>query len=295
MHSSSPAPDWTNTRWIAAAVLDQEMFLWVMSEDKLSSKEVLPATSEPRQALTHALREAGLASLPILACGFPAAPSAAIPAKPLELAPTLEKLANRDLALLPVLDQATPPAQLAGSLCHVAGFQTLNPRWDGVICLPGSRSHWVLSSASEVVSVQSFITGTLQQEFSHRVLGQQIRPQTAWSQSALCEAVEDIMSKPERLAARLAELEVSAIRDKTDPLEAQGRLWGYLIGAELAAARPYWLGQNLALIAHDDLAAPYEAAFAAQGLPVTRCAPEAMALAGLTAIRRNLRKEDDQN
>ena len=73
MHSSPPAPDWTNARWIAAAVLDQEIFLWVMSQDNVSSKEVLPATSEPRQALALALSETDLADLPILAFGFPAA------------------------------------------------------------------------------------------------------------------------------------------------------------------------------------------------------------------------------
>jgi len=60
-----------------------------------------------------------------------------------------------------------------------------------------------------------------------------------------------------------------------------GQLLGTLIGAELAAARPYWLGQNLALIAEPLLQSPYAAVLEAQALPVTLADPDRMCLEGL--------------
>ncbi|WP_277620928.1 2-dehydro-3-deoxygalactonokinase [Pseudophaeobacter leonis] len=99
------------------------------------------------------------------------------------------------------------------------------------------------------------------------------------------------MSRPERLASRLAELQATVQLQSGDNTEMAGKLWGYLLGAELAAARPYWLGQNLALIAEDALASPYLAALSAQGLPVTRAQPDRMALEGLVQAWRHMQGE----
>ena len=77
------------------------------------------------------------------------------------------------------------------------------------------------------------------------------------------------MSRPERMAARLAEAQAGLQLGKLTPEVATGQMWGACLGAELAAARPYWLGQNLALIAPTALEAPYRIALESQGLPVT--------------------------
>jgi 2-dehydro-3-deoxygalactonokinase len=121
----------------------------------------------------------------------------------------------------------------------------------------------------------------------------------------LAQAVADTISRPERLASRLAELRArqhiaggSAAEHNTtehnttgrNTTETAGLLWGYLLGAELAAARAYWLGQNLALIAPDHLAAPYMAALTAQGLPVTQAQPDRMAIEGLMQANRQAGK-----
>jgi 2-dehydro-3-deoxygalactonokinase len=67
-------------------------------------------------------------------------------------------------------------------------------------------------------------------------------------------------------------------------------LSGYLIGAELAAARPYWLGQNVALIGTETLNAAYRDAIAGQGVPCTQATGSEMTRAGLLAAYLNLQE-----
>ena len=51
--------------------------------------------------------------------------------------------------------------------------------------------------------------------------------------------------------------------------------------AELAAAKPYWLGQSLAIIGPKTISDGYATALAAQHAPVTRTDTKQMTLTGL--------------
>ena len=66
---------------------------------------------------------------------------------------------------------------------------------------------------------------------------------------------------------------------------AAARLSGLLIGAELAAMRPYWLGKRVALVGADGLSKRYAKALSAQGVPTEQAGGEAMTIAGLIAAR----------
>ncbi len=65
----------------------------------------------------------------------------------------------------------------------------------------------------------------------------------------------------------------------------RARLSGTLIGAELAAARPYWLGRPVALIGAAKLADVYTAALRLQGLDPARADVAEMTRRGLSAAR----------
>ncbi|MEX0303858.1 MAG: 2-dehydro-3-deoxygalactonokinase, partial [Leisingera sp.] len=174
--------------------------------------------------------------------------------------------------------QAAPFALMRSAAARLSGFLRLNPEWDGVVCLAGPVSHWVQVSAGEAVSFQSAITGQLARAASQ---GAGLDASGDWDKTALAEAVADGIAKPELLAARLASVQAAAGLGQIQAETARGRLWGLLLGAELAAARPYWLGQNLALIAEPALQTLYAAALEAQGLPVTLADPQRMTLEGL--------------
>ncbi|WP_417701046.1 2-dehydro-3-deoxygalactonokinase [Pseudophaeobacter sp.] len=280
----------SQNNWTAAWVGSNEVTLWTMSAREVVQRHsTLRSQSDAQQDLLTALQQAEVSTRdPILACGLSQAAAVEVPAKPAELAPVQLDIAPWHLLALSGLRQKTPLALMQGHTAQIGGFLALNPKWDGVICLPGAVTHWVQVSAAEVVSFQSTLSSGLQ-----AALAQQLSIDDDWSESALKDAVAETMSRPERLAARLAELHANHQLQAAQNPEISGRLWGYLLGAELSAARPYWLGQNLALIGSDHKAAPYLAALSAQGLPVTQADPTRMALEGLIAAWRRLNDTTD--
>lgn len=287
----NPSQD-TNT-WTAALVSDEQILIWSVSDRQTGQPQRIPRRSPSGQDdLVLGLRQvAADQSCPVLVCGLQMAGPVTVPAKPVESPLFHQPCEGWDLYHIPALSQQTPRAGMAGQALQVAGFLALNPKWDGVVCLPGPITQWVLVSAAEVVSFQSALTPHLYRAMALAMglaaADGQETTEIAWSESALVEAAADTMSRPERLACRLAELQTAVQLDAMPVAEASGRLWGALLGADLAAARPYWLGQNLALIGPDALAAPYMAALAAQGLPATQADPERMALEGLIQIWRH--------
>lgn len=286
-------PSHAADQWTAALVQEEQILLWPQPMDQASKPQRIPRHSDRAKAdLIAGLDQIGVSqSAPVLVCGLEEGAPVTVPASPGELSLQPEHHQGWELLHLPALSQQAPRGLMQTQVAQIAGFLALNPKWDGVICLPGAVTHWVLVSAAEVVSFQSALTLAV-----FRALAQPIGMQDAaasWSESALTEAAADTMSRPERLASRLAELQAQVQLDALAHPETIGRLWGYLIGADLAAARPYWLGQNLALIAHDDLASPYLAALSAQGLPVTQADPNRMALQGLIQARRHQMGESD--
>ena len=162
------------------------------------------------------------------------------------------------------LVQDTPPDVIdawVGLL--LIGLGRERGHWDGVAWVVGrDLSHWVHLSAGEAVSCQSFMTPRMV-----RFLGGASEPCDA--------ALADTLSRPERLSAHLRVAEVRGSAAATT---------GHLLAAELAAARPYWLGQNVVLIASGDEAENYAAALRGLGAPVERIAPESLIAPALAAL-----------
>ena len=85
---------------------------------------------------------------------------------------------------------------------------------------------------------------------------------------ALTPGLAQGLDRPDRLLARLFTLRAEGLLDGLDPATARARLSGLLIGAELAAAKPYWLGQRVAVLGAGDLAALYARALDGLSVPV---------------------------
>ncbi len=233
---------------------------------------------------------------PVIACGMVGsrqgwfeAPYRTAPCTPLDhaalvTAPTSDPRIHVRLA--PGLRQMKPADVMRGEETQIAGALALSPGFDGVMCLPGTHSKWVHLSAGEVVSFQTYMTGELFALLSeHSVLRHGMAGE-GWDDSAFDEALSDALSRPEKIAARLFALRAEGLVNGLSPAAARARLSGLLIGIELAGARPYWLGQPVALIGAEKLSATYARALKAQGiearlLPATTCT-----LAGLASLAR---------
>ncbi|WP_343080736.1 2-dehydro-3-deoxygalactonokinase [Ostreiculturibacter nitratireducens] len=167
--------------------------------------------------------------------------------------------------ILPGLSQSSPADVMRGEETQIAGLLANEPGFDGVICLPGTHSKWVRVSAGEVVSFQTFMTGELfallstQSVLRHGIAGD------GWDEGAFLDALSDTISRPERMAAKLFSLRAEGLLHGLSPETARARLSGLLIGAELSGAKPYWLGQEIAIIGAEAVSAAYGAALRAQG------------------------------
>lgn len=192
--------------------------------------------------------------------------------------------------ILPGVSQDKPADVMRGEETQVAGLLHALGEFDGVICMPGTHTKWVHVSAGEIVSFQTFMTGELFALLSNAsVLRHSVSD--GWDQPAFAEAVADAMARPEKVAGYLFRIRAEGLLHATPEGVSRARLSGLLIGAEIAAARPYWLGQPIALLGEGGMVDGYGAALKAQSVDLRRVPGEDITLAGLNAAAQGRLRE----
>lgn len=223
--------------------------------------------------------------------GWVEAPYATVPCPTMPAG--IVRAVTRDAALsvhvIPGIKQMDPADVMRGEETQISGFLARNPGWDGVICLPGTHTKWVHISAEEVVSFQTFMTGELFATISAQTVLRHSIATNGWNKEAFDAGLDAALSRPERLASRLFSLRAENLLHDLDGAAARSRLSGLLIGAELAGSKPYWLGQQIAVIGDSGLSKLYVDALAAQGAPATQVNATSVTLAGLTAAYQRLK------
>jgi len=187
--------------------------------------------------------------------------------------------------VIPGIRQMTPPDVMRGEETQIAGFLAKNTGWDGVICLPGTHTKWVHVSAGEVVSFKTCMTGEMFALLAQQSVLRHSIAEDGWDDDAFAQAMSQTLSRPEGLAGALFAIRAAQLVQDADAVTLRARLSGLLIGAELAATKPYWLGQEVALIGAEAVSMPYIAGLAAQGVQVLRADATEMTIAGITAAR----------
>lgn len=215
---------------------------------------------------------------------YRASPCAAA-ATDLIVAPTTDPRMTVHIA--PGVSQASPPDVMRGEETQIAGFLMDMPDFDGVICLPGTHTKWAHISAGEIVSFRTFMTGEIfaliaDQSVLRHDIGAEVA--TGWIEATFLEAIDEAISRPEALAARLFALRAASLLEGPSPNAARSRASGLMIGMELAAARPFWLGREVAVLGDGAQAEAYAAALRTQGAPITTASAEAATLRGLIAL-----------
>lgn len=236
---------------------------------------------------------------PVIACGMVGAkqgwieaPYSTVPCAP--DAGTLIKPnvndSRLDVFIRSGLSQKTPSADvMRGEETQISGLIAHNPDFDGVACLPGTHTKWAHISTKEVVSFQTFMTGEL---FSllckYSVLKHSI-PSEGWDQECFEAAVQDVISRPANISAKLFELRASDLLQGADEHGLRAALSGYLIGLELGGARPYWSGQEIAMIGESNLTTLYAKALNLQGASCKIYDATEMTISGLIAAFLSLK------
>ncbi|KQI67763.1 2-keto-3-deoxy-galactonokinase [Loktanella sp. 3ANDIMAR09] len=283
--------------WIAVDWGTSNLRVWAMSD---SGSVLAEATSDEGMGT---LDQAGFGPAldrlcadwdpaPVIACGmvgsrqgWAEAPYTAVPCMPLSAGFATTQSSRLRVNIIPGLKQASPADVMRGEETQIAGFLAQNPRWDGVICLPGTHTKWVHISADEVVSFQTCMTGDMFAALTgHTVLRHSCGD--GWDDDGFATGLDDGLSRPERLAARMFTLRAEGLLNGLPQAQARARLSGLLIGAELAATKPYWLGQQVAVIGAGALSHLYVTALSTQGVAATQVNAERATLTGLTAAYR---------
>ncbi|ETX28358.1 2-dehydro-3-deoxygalactonokinase [Roseivivax isoporae] len=295
--------------WVAADWGTSNLRLWLMDDAGRPERRI-----ESDQGMAAIVREdyeptlLGLLrrdlpedrTVPVLVCGMAGsrqgwveAPYARVPCVPpsADAAVRVETRSSRvAVRILPGISQDDPTDVMRGEETQIAGVLQERPGFDGVICLPGTHTKWVHVSAGEIVSFRTYMTGELFALLRERsVLRHSLGGET-WDREAFLVAVDRALSHPATVAGDLFALRAESLLRGLGPETAQSRLSGLLVGIELAAARPYWLGQQVAIVGETALADAYRAALGAQGLEASVLGAEAMTLAGLTAAWRHLKE-----
>jgi 2-dehydro-3-deoxygalactonokinase len=135
----------------------------------------------------------------------------------------------------------------AGRLPALARLLTLgvvsdDQGWDGIVLvISDDTAHWTHVSAGEAISTLATVTPSLARMLGAKGLLDQ-------------QALDEVMTRPERLTAALASAPQHAV--------------SHLVGADLAAARRWWLGHEVRLAGDGPLAQAYSDALMTQGAPV---------------------------
>lgn len=294
-----------NTEWIAVDWGTSHLRVWAMQGESVldqaqSDRGMARVAKGDFQVALLDLIEGWLGREPVdvVACGmvgarqgwveapYSSVPCAAMPVDPIRVPDTDPRIRA---FVVPGLKQLSPPDVMRGEETQIAGFLAGHQNWDGVICLPGTHTKWVQVSAGEVISFRTFMTG----EMFELLQAQSVLKHSVgegWDEAAFVEAAADTLSKPEQLAARLFGLRAADLLHGQDAGTARARLSGLLIGAELAATRAYWLGQQIAIIGAEGLSGVYAMALQHQGAFVETTNSTQSTLAGLSQARKLTRQ-----
>ncbi|KIT14494.1 2-dehydro-3-deoxygalactonokinase [Jannaschia aquimarina] len=219
--------------------------------------------------------------------GWHEGPYRAVPCTPLDGAGVKVPVDDDrlDVAIVPGLSQTAPHADvMRGEETQIAGLLARFPDFDGCACLPGTHTKWVHLSAGEVVSFQTVMTGETFQLYAKSSVLRHSLGGDGWDDDAFDTALSEALSRPERMVARLFGLRAADLLQGQESGAARATLSGLLIGAELAATRPWWLGRDVVICGSDRTMPVYDRALRAQGV-TTRTLPAAEStLAGLASL-----------
>ncbi len=291
--------------WIAADYGTTQLRVWMMGQDGKPVAEAVSAVDKNGQSFGKF--EAALLELVapyldedrltpvfctcILASdhGRSVASYVATPCSPPDSNASFSLKANDpriSIRVLPGVKQISPPDLMAGEAVQIAGFLRSQPDFDGVLCIPDLHTKWVHISAGEIVSFKTFMTGELLALMSQQSVLHESVTSNCWDQSVFLNAISDAMAQPQSLAAQLFAIHAGKVLSDVSAQAARSRLWGLLIGVELAGSRPYWLGQNVAIFGTGTIAQHYCSGLAEQGVPAQIVEGKDLTPAGLAAAFR---------
>ena len=271
--------------WIAIDWGSSNLRVWALNNNNAILDSILSndgmlglASNEFEPLLLEKISKWGVgdANIPILCCGMVGAkqgwveaPYASIPYNLMQEADNVKVSCSDDrlnVRILGGLRQDNPADVMRGEETQIRGFLSIFSNFDGIICLPGTHTKWVHVSAGEVISFRTFMSGELFDLLSkYSVLKHSVKSD-GWDDEEFKSAVSESISNPQKIFSDFFKLRADHLLKQVEQSELRSKLSGYIIGAELAGAKPYWLGQNVVILGNDNLSKIYKTALEGQGI-----------------------------
>lgn len=283
-----------NQQWIAAYFHKSQIDIWLMRGEgapKAQQTVAYQHKDTPPDEIPYAMRAAIAKWLPddgeieiVIAGHFGAVSHETlrqVPCTPLSIDGGVSK--TRHLYVVPWIRQSRPVAYSYGAEILAAGYLRNAPDYDGILILSDEEeTTWLHLSAGEIVSFRSFAT-----PLTYHALSPDVSPAPALRHEAIpqmfLDTVSECLSQPEQMLLRIAEARAEMIAQRCPVDQAQQRGMGAIIGAELAATRFYWLGQQIVVTGVSSLTEGYVAALRHQGASVLPTEFTDIAVSGLIA------------
>ena len=271
--------------WIAIDWGSSNLRVWALNNNNAILDSILSndgmlglAGNEFEPLLLEKISKWGVgdANIPILCCGMVGAkqgwveaPYASIPYNLMHEADNVKVSCSDDrlnVRILGGLRQDNPADIMRGEETQIRGFLSNFSNFDGIICLPGTHTKWVHVSAGEVISFRTFMSGELFDLLSkYSVLKHSVKSDD-WNDKEFRSAVSESISNPQKIFSDFFKLRADHLLKQVEQSELKSKLSGYIIGVELAGAKPYWLGQNVVILGNDYLSKIYKTALEGQGI-----------------------------
>lgn len=183
--------------------------------------------------------------------------------------------------ILPGVKQLDPPDVMRGEETQIAGFLAGEPSFTGTLCLPGTHTKWAQIRNSRIESFQTYMTGELFSLLSKQSVLRHGLSDSDWDESAFIPAVVKTVTDGASLAAHLFGIRAGGLVAELAPGAARARLSGYLIGAEIAAAKPVAGSRGVIILGSDQIAGAYARALNALHIPARTVDADDCTLRGL--------------
>ena len=180
--------------------------------------------------------------------------------------------------------QLEPVDVMRGEETQIAGLLAAKPDFEGVVCLPGTHSKWVRVADGAIQSFQTFMTGELFGLLAEKSVLQHTLPEAELDPAPFRKAVTQSMESPESVASQFFALRAGVLQGVTKAESGRSRLSGWLIGHELAMARPHWEMQKVVLVCSGPLAEAYQLALEEVGVRASHLNVEESTLTGLQSL-----------
>ena len=193
------------------------------------------------------------------------------------------------IAILPGVCQLAPPDVMRGEETQILGALTLEPNFEGMLCLPGTHTKWAKVKNGQLVNFKTCMTGEIfgllssSSVLSHSVSG------SVMDMPSFREGVLKVFSEPHSLSSNLFAIRAEDMLNQLDSTVSRAHLSGYLIGSELAGIfSEHSLTSETLLIGSEQLSELYETALDAIGKPTRIISGEHCTLTGLVKAKADL-------